>query len=104
MLCYFSLKLLRDIQSFERGSKVEKAVEFVKRSKGAVVALSAGVDSSLVAFIAHKALGNNAIAVTASSESLSPGELEAARRTASEIGIRHVVVRTHELENANYSA
>ena len=96
--------MLHETESFELGSKVEKAVEIVKRSKGVVVALSAGVDSSLVAFIAHRALGNNSIAVTASSESLPPGELEAARRTANEIGIRHVVVQTRELENPNYSA
>ncbi len=96
--------MLRDIESFELSSKIEKAVGIVRRSKGVVVALSAGVDSSLVALIAHKALGDKSIAVTAASESLPPGELEAARRTAKEIGIRHVVVRTHELENPNYSA
>ncbi len=95
-------EMQRYIESSELSSKVEKAVEIVKRSKGAVVALSAGVDSSLVALIAHRALGEKSIAVTAASESLPPGELEAARKTAGEIGIRHLVVRTHELENPKY--
>lgn len=96
--------MLRGIESSELTSKVEKAVEIVKRSKGVVVALSAGVDSSLVAFLAHKALGDRAVAVTAASESLPPRELEVAKRTASEVGIKHVVVRTHELENPDYAA
>lgn len=104
MLCHCSSEMLRDIESFELNSKVDKAVEIVQRSRGVVVALSAGVDSSLVAFIAHEALGDKSIAVTAASESLPLGELETAKRTASEIGIRHVVVRTRELENPDYSA
>ncbi len=83
-------------------SKIEKAVSDVRRFNGAVVALSAGVDSSLVAMLAKKGLGDRAIAVTAVSESLPPGELDVAKRTAQEIGIRHLIVRTGELANPNY--
>ncbi|OLE75588.1 TIGR00268 family protein [archaeon 13_1_20CM_2_54_9] len=96
--------MLRGIESPELSSKTERAVEIIRRSKGVVVALSAGVDSSLVAFIAHATLGDRSIAATAASESLSPGELETAKRIADEIGIGHVIVRTHELEDPNYSA
>ncbi len=85
-------------------AKIEKAVNFIGHFKGVVVALSAGVDSSLVAKLAHKALGDRAIAATAVSESLPPGELEVAKKTAAEIGIRHVIVRTDELQNPNYAA
>jgi len=73
-------------------------------SKGAVVALSAGVDSSLVALLASKALGDHAVAVTGVSESLPPHELDTAKETAKEIGIKHLVVRTDELQNPDYTS
>jgi len=66
--------------------------------------LSAGVDSSLVAFLAQKALGDHAVAVTGVSESLPPHELEIAKETAEEIGIKHLVVQTDELKNPEYTS
>ena len=86
------------------GQKVEKAINSISRHNGVVVAFSAGVDSSLVAHLANKALGERSLAVTAFSESLPPGELEIAQKTASRIGIRHLVVQTHELQNPDYSS
>jgi len=85
-------------------AKIDRAVSVIRRYKGAVVALSAGVDSSLVALMAHRALGEASVAVTGQSESLPPGELEVARDTAKAIGIRHILVRTGELQNPNYSS
>ena len=84
--------------------KIEKAVHIIGQFNGAVVALSAGVDSSLVAALAHKALGDRATAVTAVSESLAPGEIEIAKKTAKRIGIRHTVVTTDEVRNTSYAA
>jgi len=68
------------------------------------VALSAGVDSSLVALLAYKALGDHAVAVTGISESLPPHELEIAKETAKAIGIKHLVVQTDELQNPDYTS
>src|SRR5690348_4979246 len=82
--------------------KFDTAVSQIRLNNGAVVALSAGVDSSLVALLAHKALGDRAVAVTGISESLPPRELEIAKETANAIGIKHVVVRTDELQNPQY--
>jgi len=84
--------------------KFDAAVSQIRLSKGAVVALSAGVDSSLVALLAHKALGDHAVAVTGVSESLPPHELEIAKETAKEIGIKHLVVQTDELQNPEYAS
>src|SRR3989454_12331750 len=84
--------------------KMEKAVDIISQFNGAVVALSAGVDSSLVAALARRALGDRVVAVTALSESLAPGEMEIAQKTATQIGIRHIIVRTDEVQNANYKA
>jgi pyridinium-3,5-biscarboxylic acid mononucleotide sulfurtransferase len=69
-----------------------------------VVAFSGGVDSSVVAAIAYRALGEQALAVTAVSPSVAQGELEGARRVAAHIGIRHEVVRTNELARPGYVA
>jgi uncharacterized protein len=91
--------LPRDLQQ-----KFDVAVSQIRLSKGAVVALSAGVDSSLVALLAHKALGDHAVAVTGVSESLPPHELEVAKETAKEIGIKHLVVQTNELQNPEYAS
>ena len=94
--------MLQSPETTSLDSKIEKAVENIRQFKGAVVALSAGVDSSLVAVLARRALGEKAVAATAVSESLPPGELEVARKTAAGIGIRHVIVRTDELQNPDY--
>jgi uncharacterized protein len=69
-----------------------------------VVAFSGGTDSSLVAAVAARVLGSRALAVTAISPSLPPGELREARRIAAAVGIRHESVRTREAENPNYLA
>jgi uncharacterized protein len=71
---------------------------------GAVVAFSGGADSALVAAMAAKTLGERALAVTAVSPSLPPGELDGARTFANSLGIRHRSVRTHELDREGYLA
>jgi len=98
--------LTKLVESLPRNlqQKFDAAVSQIRLSKGAVVALSAGVDSSLVALLAHKALGDHAVAVTGVSESLPPHELEIAKETAKEIGIEHLVVQTDELQNPKYAS
>ena len=66
------------------------------------VALSAGVDSTVVAKAARIACGENAVAVTAVSSSLAAGEEEQAVEMARQIGIRHQVVQTQEFSDPNY--
>jgi len=84
--------------------KFDAAISQIRLNKGAVIALSAGVDSSLVALLAHKALGDRVVAVTGVSESLPPHELEIAMETAKAIGIKHLVVQTDELQNPEYTS
>jgi pyridinium-3,5-biscarboxylic acid mononucleotide sulfurtransferase len=67
-----------------------------------VVAFSGGVDSALVAALAHRALGERALAVTAVSETLPSRELEEARALAAEIGIRHELVSFSELDDPRF--
>ena len=88
----------------ELREKIDRAIRIIGSFDGAVVALSAGVDSSLVALLARRALKDRAVAVTAVSESLAPGELEIAKKTADQIGIQHFEVATDEVHNATYLA
>jgi len=71
---------------------------------GVLVAFSGGVDSSVVAALAHDALGADAVACTARSETLPAAELAAARRVADEIGIRHETVTFSELDSDAFVA
>jgi uncharacterized protein len=69
---------------------------------GAVVAFSGGVDSSVVAAAAWRALRERAVAVTAVSPALATGELDQARAVAAAIGIAHRTVETAEMARAGY--
>src|SRR5215210_8582170 len=81
-----------------------KLVEWFVKNGGdrAIVALSGGVDSAVVALAAKKALGKKAIAITANYKTLALFELEDAKRVAHEIGIKHVIIEYNELEDENF--
>jgi len=73
--------------------------------RSVVVAFSAGVDSSVVLKMATDVLGKtNVLAATADSPSVPRAEIAHARKLASLIGARHVMVATDEFESADYLA
>jgi pyridinium-3,5-biscarboxylic acid mononucleotide sulfurtransferase len=69
-----------------------------------LIAYSGGIDSTLVAKIAFDVLGDRALAITAVSPSLLPEELEDAQIQAAQIGIKHELVKTQEMDNPNYTS
>jgi pyridinium-3,5-biscarboxylic acid mononucleotide sulfurtransferase len=82
---------------------LNKLIEwFSINTTGAIIALSGGVDSAVVALAAKKALDINALAITANYKTLSADELATAERVATELGIRHTVLEYDELENPNF--
>jgi pyridinium-3,5-biscarboxylic acid mononucleotide sulfurtransferase len=68
----------------------------------AIVAFSGGVDSSLVAALAGRVLGDRALAITAASPALASGELDGARAVAAAVGIAHETITTDELAREGY--
>lgn len=69
-----------------------------------IIGMSGGVDSVLLAAVAHQVLGERALAVTADSASLPRRELEAATQLARQIGLRHLVIKTNEINDPRYAA
>jgi pyridinium-3,5-biscarboxylic acid mononucleotide sulfurtransferase len=68
----------------------------------ALVALSGGVDSSVVAALAFEALGRSAVAVTLSGPAVASVEVERARRVAAAVGIPHRIVPADPLAREEY--
>ena len=64
----------------------------------AAVAFSGGVDSTFLLYTAHEALGSRVVAVTASSCSFPVRELKEAMQYCGNLGIRHRVVQSEELQ------
>ena len=83
-------------------SKLEQLIKWFEDKEGVLVALSGGVDSALVAYAAHRSLGDLAVAVTADYKTLAQEELDSAKKICSEIGIRHVITEYNELENPDF--
>ncbi|PSH04825.1 MAG: TIGR00268 family protein [Acidobacteria bacterium] len=67
-----------------------------------LIAYSGGVDSAYLAWAAHEILGSNMLAVMADSPSLARAQMRDAVIFAEECGIPLEIVRTDELENADY--
>jgi len=84
--------------------KLEAARADLADRDGVLIAFSGGVDSSVVAAIAEDALGEDAVACTARSETLPAAELDEAKRVAGEIGIRHETVTFSELDSEEFVA
>ncbi len=69
-----------------------------------IIAYSGGVDSAYLAFAAHRALGANAVSVTADSPSYPERHRALALRIAREFGFVHEIIQTAEMDRPEYRA
>src|ERR1051326_6477991 len=75
------------------------------RAMGRVlVAFSGGTDSAYLAWAAHRALGDGALAITADSASLPESHKRDAEAFVRQFGIAHEYIQTHEFDNPDYVA
>ncbi|UCE14528.1 MAG: ATP-dependent sacrificial sulfur transferase LarE [Candidatus Heimdallarchaeota archaeon] len=88
-------KLKRDLQT-----KVEGLKEYFSK-RVVIVAYSGGVDSSVVAELAHR-FAQRAIAVTADSPTVLPGEIQEAVKLARSRNWEHRVITINEIEEKNF--
>lgn len=83
--------------------KLARLRSVVRGCQSAVIAFSGGVDSSVVCAVAREVLGDNVAAVTAISPTYPLGEIEAAKKVARQIGIKHIIITTDELKDKNFT-
>ena len=84
-------------------TKLESLKNNLKQMKCVAIAFSGGVDSTFLVKVTYDVLGENAIAVTASSSIFPKREMDDAKKYAKQIGIKHIIIDLEETEIENFS-
>lgn len=84
--------------------KVSFLIRRLRELQSAVVAFSGGVDSAVLAFLAHRELKDNMCAVTAISPSMPSRDIATARKFCKDHGIDHVICYSDEFKNSAYTS
>lgn len=84
--------------------KDQRLREIVRDLGSVVVAFSGGVDSAYLAYVATSELGSRALCVTADSPSYPAHHRALAVQVASQFGLSHEFLTTHEVDRPEYRA
>lgn len=77
--------------------------DYIKNLGSLAIAYSGGVDSTFLLKVAYDVLGENAIAVTATSSTYPKREFEEAKRWIKDIGAKHIIIESEELDINGFS-
>ena len=86
----------------ETGQKFQNLQDILKSMKTVLVAFSGGVDSTFLLKVARDVLGNNVLAVIASSATYPASEQQEALRIAEDLEVKYKVIHTKELDDPNF--
>lgn len=86
-----------------RDPMLDRLADVLRGMDSVLVCYSGGIDSAFVLAVAHRVLGDKCIGMTAVSPSLASFERQDAVAIAKQIGARHELVESHEIEDEGYA-
>ena len=85
-------------------TKRERLISILKGYGSLLIAYSGGVDSTFLLAVAHEALKKNLVAITAKSPLHPVMENQDAKAFAQELGVKHMIVKSREMNLPDFTA